>query len=254
VSADLLLLLLCGAAAAYGFWASLKGAPRAHPAAWIAAVLFLLVGMHGALVVTVHGAGEILPGHQLNPDLQAFWAAQLLQGELFAPHPGYLHAAWVGLLFALIAKPGRAALLRVLPAAVAFLLVYVAVAEREGVSFEEDSSGGRSAFVTMFDGGRLLFSIGDLEDVFVPVLHEHEAGSPPPKPRIHWRGEVVTFTTRGGKPYFAFDAAGNATGWLPSPGETWPGPGKAPADSVAYQRKVSAARVEVARLLKEHGE
>ena len=254
MSTDLLLLLVCAVAAAYGFWASLKDAPRTQPAAWVAAVLFLLVGMHGAMVVTVHGAGEILPGRQLNPDLQVFWAALILQGDLMAPHPGYLHAAWVALLLAVIAKPGKAALLRTLPAAVAFLLVYVAIVEREPVHFEAASSDGRTAYVTMFDDGRILFSIGERQDVFVPILHEHEAGAAPPSPRLRWRGDVVTFTTRGGKPFFAFDAGGNTTGWLPTPGDAWPAQGKSPADSVDYQRKVSTARVEVARLLKQHEE
>jgi hypothetical protein len=255
VSGDLSLLLLTAVATAYGFRASLAGAPRRSVASWAAAALFLLIGVHAALVVTVSGPGEILPGHQLNPDLQQYWAAKLLAGELVAPRPEYLFGAILAYVLALVARPAKATAWRVAPALLAFLFLYVAIDRREPVSFAVRSSGDATAYVTMIPKGRVLFAIGHGQDVFVPVLHEKECGSMPPAPGLDWSrdGELVTFTTRGGKPFFAFDRSGATTGWLPDPGDAWPAFGKSVSDSVAYQRVVSTARVEVAKVLDEHG-
>ena len=101
----------------------------------------------------------------------------------------------------------------------------------------------------------MLFSVGEGSEVFLPILHEHEAGSPPPKPSLWWSndGEVITFTTQGGKPFFAVDRDGNTAGWIPAGDEAWPVPGKSPGDSVQFQRRVSSARVEVTKVLDEHG-
>jgi len=197
VSGDLSLLLLTAVATAYGFWASLVGAPRRSVASWAAAALFLLIGVHAALVVTVSGPGEILPGHQLNPDLQQYWAAKLLAGELVAPRPEYLFGAILAALLALVARPAKATAWRVAPALLAFLFLYAAIDRREPVSFAVRSSGDATAYVTMIPKGRVLFSIGHGQDVFVPILHEKECGSLPPAPGLDWsRGREALFRLR----------------------------------------------------------
>ena len=256
MSGDFFLLILTALATAYGFWASLKDSQGA--AAWAAALLFLVVGMVGALAVTLSGAGEILPGHQLDPKIQAYWAKLIEDGEMLAPRPEYLLVSILATILAITARPGKAATMRVLPALLAFVAIFFAVRNPDPIGFARADHQGSSAFLTMIREGRqtrLLFSVGEDDQVFLPVLYEHTAPGVPPKAALWWSrdGEVVTFTTRSGKPFFAVDREGNPTGWLPVGGDSWPERGKGAADSVEYQRKVSTARVEVARLLDEHG-
>ena len=58
MSADFIFLVCCALLTAYGFWASLKNAPKS-PWAWIAALLYLAVGVQTVLLITLEGAGEI---------------------------------------------------------------------------------------------------------------------------------------------------------------------------------------------------
>jgi hypothetical protein len=258
VSGDFALLLLTGVATAYGFWASLRNAPRWSWTALAAALIFLAVGLHAGLVVTLTGAGEILPGHQLDPRVQQYWAQLIVDGKVLAPRPDYLLIAILGYILAVVARPGKAAALRVLPALLVFVALFFAMRNPDPIGYARASYGSSNAFLTMIREGRqtrLIFSVGDADEVFLPILHEHEAGRVPPKASLWWSrdAEVITFTTRGGKPYFAVDREKNSVGWLPSGRESWPDRGKAVTDSVAFQRTVSTARVEVAKLLDEHG-
>ncbi|MHC4408226.1 MAG: hypothetical protein ACYS0F_04380 [Planctomycetota bacterium] len=258
MSGDFALLLLTAVATAYGFWASLRDAPRWSWAACAAALLFLGVGLHTTLVVTVTGAGGILPGHQLDPNIQVYWAQLIERGDVLAPRPEYMLIAILAYILAVAARPGKAAALRVLPSLLVFVAPFFTLREPEPIRFERANYGSASAFLTMITKGkqvRLVFSVGDADEVFLPILHEHEAGSVPPSPSLWWSrdAQVITLTTRGGKPYFAVDRDKEAVGWLPSGKESWPDRGKAVTDSVAFQRTVSTARVEVAKLLDEHG-
>lgn len=258
MSGDFALLLLTAVATAYGFWASLRNAPRWSWAACAGALLFLAVGLLTGLVVTVKGAGEILPGHQLDPRVQQYWAQLILEQRVFAPRPEYLLIAILAYILAVAARPGKAAALRVLPALLIFVALFFTTRSLDLIRYGRANYGSSDAFLTMITKGkqtRLLFSVGDADEVFLPILHEHEAGSVPPNASLWWSrdAQVITLTTQGGKPFFAVTREKDAVGWLPSSKESWPDRGKAITDSVDFQRTVSAARVEVAKLLDEHG-
>ncbi|MHC4452248.1 MAG: hypothetical protein ACYS0E_19255 [Planctomycetota bacterium] len=258
MSGDFALLLLTGVATAYGFWASLRNAPRWSWTACAAALLFLAVGLLTGLVVTVDGAGEILPGHQLDPTVQIYWAQLIEHGDVIAPRPEYLLIAILAYILSVAARPSKAAALRGAPSLLVFVALFFALRNPDPIRFERANYGSSSGYLTMITKGkqtRLLFSVGDADEVFLPILHEHDGGSLPPNPSLWWSrdAQVITLATRGGKPFFAVDRDKEAVGWLPSGKDSWPDRGKAVTDSVDFQRTVSNARVEVAKLLDEHG-
>jgi hypothetical protein len=258
MSADFMLLVLTAIATALGFWAPLKLAAR-HPAAWIASLVFLAVGIQTAVHITAFGAGEILPGRQLNPEVQRYWAQLLEHGLLPTPRASFCLAVILAHVLAIIARPSKAATFLPLPATAFFVIYFfVGQAPRE-VGFPARTMGGtEAAFLTVTErGGRatMWISVGREEEVFLRIVHRHEAAGPPPDPSLQWSrdGKVVTFTTRQAMPFFALDPEGRPTGWLPVRATEWPTRFPTPADSTDYRRVLSTAQVAVTELLNEHG-
>jgi hypothetical protein len=257
VSFDLLLLILAGLASAWGFRSALKDSPK-HWAAWIGAMLFSVIGIQTAMLITVNGAGEILPGQQLNPTTQAHWSRLIADGDLITPRAEYCLAALLALMLVLVARPTRAVLYRTLPSTIVFLVFFFGLRQEKTIQFVRGRADGAAAFVTQIRDGKqtlMLFSVGDDDALFLPILHRHTINGPAPDATLTWSrdDEVVVFSTRGAHPYFALDREGNATGWLPDRREEWPDTRPLPSDSVELRQNVSAAQVDVSKLLDQHG-
>jgi hypothetical protein len=257
VSFDLFLLILAGLASAWGFRSALKDAPK-HWAAWLGALMFLSIGIQTAMLITVRGTGEILPGQQINPTTQAYWALLIQQGELMTPRAEYCLAALLALVLAVVPRPTRVVLYRTLPAAIVFVAFFFGLRNEQQMMFVPGHTNGASAFVTQVRNGdetELLFSVGGTDDLFLPILHRHTIDGPAPDASLTWSrdGEVVVFSTRSAHPYFALDREGNATGWLPDRKEQWPNTRPMPSDSIDLRRKVSTAQVDVSKVLDQHG-
>jgi len=258
MSGDFTLLILTAIGTAFGFWASLKTAPR-HPAAWCAAVIFLAVGVQTVVHITLFGAGEILPGYQLNPEVQRYWAQLLEHGLLPTPRAAFCFAAILAYMLVVISKPSKATALLPLPATAFFVIYFfLAQAPRE-ISFLAKARGEQqTAILTVIEsGGRaeMWFGTGQEEDTFLRIIHRHEADSAPPDPTLRWSGDgtILTFTTRRAMPFFALDSEGEPTGWLPEVEKEWPQRRPSPADSTEYRRRLSSAQVSVTQLLNQHG-
>ncbi|MEM8883317.1 MAG: hypothetical protein AAGD14_04555 [Planctomycetota bacterium] len=257
MSLDFLLLVGAGLACALGFWAALHKTPR-HPAAWIAAVLYLLAGVHTAVFVSLVGIGEILPGYQLNPAVQAYWSKLMDDGLTWVPAKGFALAALVAHVLTAVARGDRRLVPVLWPVTVFFVSFYFVGARDQAISFARARAADATAYVSVLaekEGARMVFAIGAEDDLFLPIVHRHEADGPPPQPELRFSrdGAVFTFTTRGAKPYFALDRDGNATGWLPTRADRWAERSPSPADSVDFRRILSAAQVAVAKLLAQHG-
>ena len=186
MSGDFILLVLTAIATAYGFWASLKTTPR-HPAAWVAALLFLAVGFLAVVHITVSGAGELLPGRQLNPKL---WQTSGLIGQAWVPGPraSFCFVAVLAHILVIISKPSKATALFPAPATAFFVIYFfIAQAPRE-ISFSAPADGEvASAHFTMVQSGdrnTMWFAIGDDSAVFLDIVYHHEADSLPPEPGL----------------------------------------------------------------------
>jgi len=258
MSADFILLVLTAVGTAFGFWASLKTAPR-HPAAWVAAIVFLAVGIQTVVHITVFGAGEILPGRQLNPDVQRYWAQLLDHRLLPTPRASFCLAVILAHLLVMVSHPSRRTALLPLPATALFVIYFFIARTPQEIGFPARSMGEREvAYLTVIERGgrtRLWFSIGHDEDLFLRIAHRHEADSAPPEPWLRWSrdGAILTFTTRRAMPFFALGAGDEAIGWLPVVEHEWPKKLPSPADDTDYRRRLSTAQVAVTKILNEHG-
>ena len=257
MSFDLFLLILAGLASAWGFRSALKDSPK-HWASWLGAMMYSAIGIQTAMLITVRGTGEILPGHQINPTTQAYWALLIKQGDLMTPRAEYCLVALLALVLTMIPRPTRTVLYRTLPATLVFVAFFFGLRNEQLMTFVPGRTEGAAAFVTQVRDGdqtEMLFSVGNEDDLFLPILHRHTINGPAPEASLTWSrdGEVVVFSTRGAHPYFALDRDGNTTGWLPARKESWPDTRPKPSDSVDLRRKVSTAQVDVSKLLDQHG-
>jgi len=257
MSADFILLVFVALLTAYGFWASLRNAPKS-PVAWFAALLFLGVGIQTTLLITLEGSGEILPGRMLNPSVQNYWGDLIEQGSLPRPRPWFVFFAILAHLLAVAAARTKRTALLPLPATLFFCALFFVVVADRNTFFVRGVGPAETAYVvTVSRGGKaeLIFCSGAEEETFLPILHRHEADAVPPKPELRWThdGSAVTFTTRGAPAYFAIDTEGKTTGWLPTRKGQWPDRSPSPADSREFRRTLSHAQVDVARLVQQHG-
>ena len=262
MSADFALLVCCALLTAYGFWASLKNAPKSLWAksllAWIAALLYLAVGMQTVLLITLEGSGEILPGRMLNPGVQNYWSSLIEQGVWPQPKPWFVFFSLLAHLLAIAACRTRRTALLPLPATLFFCALFFAARSDREIFYARGVGSDETAYVvTVSEPGsaELIFCSGPDEETFLRILHRHEASGPPPQPTLRWTrdGEAVTFTTRGAPPFFALDTDGKPTGWLPSDAKDWPDRTPQRSDTREFRRKLSNVQVDVARLVKEHG-
>ena len=257
MSTDLLLLCCIALLTAYGFWASLRNAPRA-PLAWIAATLYLFVGIQTAILITLEGTGELLPGRMLNPAVQNYWSALVAEGAWPQPRPWYVFFAILAHLLAVGAARTKQTALLPLPATLFFCALFFAVRPDRETIFERGVGPMETAYLMSIaesDRTELILCSGPEEATFLPILHRAEVPKKPPEPKLTWTydGKVVLLETRGSRAFFAVTLDGTTAGWLPTGTTTWPDRVFHEADSRDYQRMVKEAQVDVARLVKEHG-
>jgi hypothetical protein len=257
MTSDFVFLVLTALLTAYGFWAALKPAPK-KVAAWVAALIFLLVGAQTTLIITLQGTGEILPGRVLNPAVQNYWSELVKTGLAAGPHPSYCLVAILAHILAIVARPSKLAALLPLPATLFFCAYFFVASEPPEIFFERGIGREATGYVCIEkgdDGAELTFSAGPEEALFLPILHRHAADTAPPNPSLAWTGDgkVLVFTTRGAKPFFAIVDDGTTIGWLPDKANQWPDRTPSPADTLEMRRVLSTAQVDVARVVSEHG-
>jgi len=262
MSIDFMLLVGTALLTAYGFWASLRNAPRSVWAkslvAWIAALLYLAVGIQTVLLITLEGSGEILPGRVLNPAVQNYWGSLIGHGAWPQPKPWFVFYSLLAHLLAVAACRTKRTALLPLPATVFFCALFFTVNSDREILYARGIGSEETAYtvtVSESGGAEMVFCSGAEEETFLRILHRHEASGPPPQPTLRWTrdGEAVTFTTRGAHAFFALDREGKQTGWLPTDAAQWPDRNPQRSDSSEFRSKLSNAQVDVARLVKEHG-
>ena len=255
---DFAILLLAAAASAYGTWAALKCEQRLW-ATLPAVAIYAAVGISMTLFATITGDGRLLPGLQINPDVQAEWRDIMRAGTLPTPEAAYGLFALLAHVLVLMPRVNRNALLRPLPATLAFCLLFGVLQDRlDGrmIRYVYAMGPERGACLTVVPGDdsvRFVISHGESEDAFLSVLYTHEAETTPKQYQIFWTGDGQGIVMMANyKLLLAVDLEGNTTGALPEKSHEWPQ--KSPVvEPRAARRKFSAARRDVAEFVQSHG-
>jgi len=253
-------LLLAAAGAAYGVAVTMKRGPPAW-AALPAVLLYLLCGVHAVLLAWITGAGVALPGLQISPGLKSWYFAELVRESRPVLPPALLLLAIAAHALVLFPRPDRKRWLHPLPATLLFVALFSVVdarGELPPIPYDRALGPGGVAFLTVVpddEGARIVVAQGEPGAAFLAVLHDHRTNSRPPELRLGWTkdGKGLFVVAEGErKPAFAVDLGGNAIGRLPVEAHEWPQKEDAYVPT-EVRRRVSQARVDVARFLKEHG-
>ena len=257
MTTEAILLVIAALATGYGAAATL-GSKAATPWKLVVLVLYLVAGIHLALVLSLSGGALIVPGHQINPAIVTQWEATLVGAAL--AQPWLTLVALLAHILLVVPDPTRRGFLRPLPASIGFLFV-LAIGQRAQLRgparFLPSAGPERVAYLTLVPRGdgvqKIVFAQGEIQSALLKVMHEHEARGTPPRPRLFWTrdGAGVVFVALRRR-LFALGLDGEVIGALPEQAEEWPqdNPG---VESVAARRRFSKARMEVDAYIEEHG-
>lgn len=258
MSGSFVLLLVTLAFVVYGTVTALKSeAPKAARA--LAVLVYAALGVHTILLAWWYGDGRVLPGLQLSPEFRNYYAGRVRAGSWPALQPAVGIVALLAHLAVAIPRPGRGALLALLPVTLFFGWTFFHFQGKEdgrATTYERVLGPGEHAYLTVAPDGkgvRLIFSIAGAADTFARVLHVHAADAKPPEPTLFWTkdGKAVVLASRRRR-IFAVDRDGETTGTLPVASHEWPAADPA-LESVAVQRVLSAAARDVDHFVRAHG-
>jgi hypothetical protein len=255
VTPAFLSLVACAIGAAYGAAVAVRRrGPRLAAAATV--LLYAAAGVNGAMLVTLAGDGRILPGRQLHPEVMGGLGASLADAPLGFPAPYLAVVALLAHALVWAVRPDRAGFLAPLPSTLLFGAL-AAVRPEDRFEFHRAVGPEETAYLTLqtrADGScRLLVASGPDDAVFLRVRHVHDAESAPPAPKLRWSADgAVLVVAALGEDLLALPREGEPVGYLPRAANAWPREDRStePADAL---RARSEARLQVAKLLQEHG-
>ncbi len=255
MSADFVIILLAGAASAFGTWATLRGGGFR----WLAlpaVALWTVTGIQTALLAALSGDGRILPGFQINPLVKDEWGQVLASGWLPTPEPAYCLLALLAHLVALLARPAAASLTRPLAATLLFVALFFVMRERVGgppTSYVRALGPDRMAAFLTLAPGKLILSSGPEEAAFLDVRVVRDRDGEVPEPRLQWtkEGHGIVLTSRYRRLY-AIDGEGRTVGEIPARAGDWPH-ANPDSESTTVRRALTQAERAVAEFVKERG-
>jgi len=265
VSADFGLILLAGAAAAWGTSVALR-LKTARWAAGTAVILFAVVGIHAAVLVMLTGDGRVLPGRQINPAVVGYWGGRMATGSLPTPHASVTLLALLAHVLLAATRPSRAAFWLPVPATLAFLALFGVFLDRNAADQAmehvlKEGPQGRVAYLTIDPHGkraRLVLAAGKPGDTFLDVLLVEEVPSRPERPRLSWSGDGtvvalgVSVKERGILYLVARGLDGAEAGALPPDDGGWP-EDNVLLEPIGDRRRNGDANVDVRKLMTLRG-